>query len=172
LQRALILVGIVIVMSTAAPAAALGLDLGVAGGVQLEGDITDLEIDTDSGFSLGLELMFELPIVDLGAGYEYGFPRDTDTLLSDIEYHFFYGAARLGFIGPVYAMARLGYATVRAELPEVSGSGDGLSWSLGLGVRIRAVRIEVDYNEFDITADDLGGSLDYTNLAARVIYSF
>ncbi len=78
---------ILILCAAVAPAGAVGFDLGIAVGAQFNGDISDLDLDTDDGFSLGLELMFEIPIVKLGVGYEYGFPRDTDGAVSDIEYH-------------------------------------------------------------------------------------
>ena len=159
-------------LCTAGQAAALGIDFGVAAGLQLQGDVSELELDTDSGFSLGLELMFEVPIVKLGVGYEYGFPRGTDGTLTDIEYHLLYGIARLHFLGPAYIMGRAGYANMRAELDKLQGSDTGLSWSLGLGVKVRRFRIEVDYNEFDISVDDFGGTIDYSNYAARLVISF
>jgi hypothetical protein len=146
--------------------------LGIAGGFQFQGNISDFDLDMDSGFTLGLELMFEIPIVKLGVGYEYGFPRDTNGVLSNIEYNLFYGIARVHFLGPAYAMARAGYADLSAELPDLKGSDDGLSWGLGLGVKISRFKIEVAYNDFDITVNDFGGSVDYSNYAARLIFSF
>ncbi len=172
MRRIIISAAFVIVLSTAGQAAAIGLDFGVAGGFQLKGNVADFDLDTDSGFSLGLELMFEIPIVKLGVGYEYGFPRDTDGALSNMEYHLFYGIARVHFLGPAYVMGRAGYANMRAELPEISGSDDGLSWGVGLGVKISRFKVEVAYNDFDITVNDLGGTVDYSNYAARLIFSF
>lgn len=161
-----------IVFAAAAPADAVGFDLGIAGGAQFQGDVSDLDLDTDSGFSLGLELMFEIPIVKLGVGYEYGFPRDTNGELSNIEYHLVYGIARLHFLGPLYAMGRVGYASLRAEVPEISGSDTGGSWSLGLGFELTKFKIEVLYNEFDVSVSEIDGTVDYSNYAARFIYSF
>jgi hypothetical protein len=172
MPRTLIIAALATLLLAAGPAAAVGIDLGIAAGFQFKGDLTDLDLDMDSGYSLGLELMFEIPMVDVGAGYEYGFPRDTDGILSSIEYHFFYGIARFRFLGPVYAMGRVGYANVRAELPDIQGSDNGLSWSLGLGVTLHRFKVEVDYNQFDIASHDLSGSLDNTNVAARLIVVF
>lgn len=172
MRRIIAVSAFVVILSTAGSIAAVGLDFGVAGGFQFKGDISDFDLDTDSGFSLGLELMFEIPIVKVGVGYEYGFPRDTDGSLSNIEYHLFYGIARVHFLGPVYAMGRAGYATMRADLLDASGSDDGLSWGLGIGFTVSRFKIEVAYNDFDITVNDLGGSVDYSNYAARLIYSF
>ncbi len=155
----------------AAPASAVGFDFGIAAGAQFNGDISDFDLNTDDGFSLGLELMFEIPIVKLGVGYEYGFPRDTDGLVSDIEYHLVYGIGRI-HLGPIYVVARAGYADVSAKVPDYKGSEAAVSWGAGLGVKISKFKIEAMYNDFDIEVDQAGGSVPYTNYSARLIYSF
>ena len=163
---------ILILCAVATPAGAVGFDLGVAVGAQLNGDISHLDLDTDDSFSLGLQLMFEIPVVKLGVGYEYGFPRDTDGAVSDIEYHLLYGVGRVHFFGPVFFMARVGYANVSAKAPDVKGSNSAMSWSAGFGVKISKFKIEAMYNDFDIEINELGGSMPYTNYTARLIYSF
>jgi len=163
---------ILILCAAVTPAAAVGFDLGIAVGAQFNGDISDLDLNTDDSFTLGLELMFEIPIVKLGVGYEYGFPRDTDGAVSDIEYHLLYGVGRIHFLGPVFFMARAGYANVSARVPDTKGSTSAMSWSAGLGVKISKFKIEAMYNDFDIEVDELGGSMPYTNYTARLIYSF
>lgn len=161
---------ILILCAAAAPAGAVGFDLGIAAGAQFNGDISHL--DTDGAFSLGLELMFKNPIVKLGVGYEYGFPRDTNGAVSDIEYHLVYGIGRVHFLGPVYGMARVGYADVSARVPDLKGSDTAMSWSAGLGFRMSRIKLEAMYNDFDVSIDELGGSMSFTNYTARLIYSF
>jgi len=163
---------ILVILACAGPASALGFDLGLAAGAQLNGSIGELDLDTDAGFTLGLELMFEVPIVELGIGYEYGFPRDSDGPLSEIEHHLVYAAARIHFFGPAYAIGRFGYASLEAEIPNISGSDNGSSWSIGAGIEITKVKLEVLYNEMDITIDDLGLKVDYSSYTARLIYVF
>lgn len=163
---------IFILCAAVTPAGALGFDLGIAAGAQFNGDIADLDLDTDEGFSLGLELMFEVPIVKLGVGYEYGLPRDTNGAVSDIEYHLVYGIGRIHILGPVFVMARVGYADVSAEIPDIKGSDSSLSWSAGIGVSITRFKFEAMYNDFDIEIDEIGGSMAYSNYTARVIFSF
>jgi hypothetical protein len=163
---------VLILVATVNPAGAVGFDLGIAVGAQLNGDISDVNLDPDDGFSLGLELMFEIPIVKLGVGYEYGFPRDSSGAVSDIEHHLLYGVGRVHFLGPAFFMARVGYASVSAKTPDLSGSNESLSWSVGVGVKISKFKIEAMYNDFDISIDDTGGSTSYTNYTARLIYSF
>jgi len=162
---------ILILCAAVAPAGAVGFDLGVAVGAQFNGDISDLDLNTDDGFSLGLELMFEVPIVKLGVGYEYGFPRDTDGAVSDIEYHLVYGIGRIQ-LGPIYVVARAGYADVSAKVPDYKGSNAAVSWGAGFGVKVFKFKIEAMYNDFDIEVEQSGGSVPYTNFSARLIYSF
>ena len=163
---------IFIVCICVTPAGAVGFDLGIAVGAQFGGNISNLDLDTDEAFSLGLELMFEVPIIKLGVGYEYGMPRDTDGAISDIEYHLVYGIGRVHFLGPVFVMARLGYADVSAEVPDLSASDSALSWSAGFGLTISKFKFEAMYNDFDIEIDDSGGSTSFSNYSARVIFSF
>ncbi|MEN8165502.1 MAG: outer membrane beta-barrel protein [Acidobacteriota bacterium] len=163
---------ILILCAAVTPVGALGFDLGITAGAQFSGNIADLELDTDEAFSLGLELMFEVPIVKLGVGYEYGFPRDTNGAVSDIEYHLVYGIGRLHILGPVFVMARVGYADVSARIPDLKDSDGSLSWSAGVGVSITRFKFEAMYNDFDIEMDRLGGSMSYSNYTARVIFSF
>lgn len=163
---------ILILVAAVTPAGALGFDLGVAIGAQFNGNIEDLDLDTDEAFSLGLELMFEVPIVKLGVGYEYGFPRDSNGAVSDIEYNLFYGVGRVHFLGPAFVMARVGYADVSAEIPDFKGSNGSISWSAGVGLSITRFKFEAMYNDFEIEIDEIGGTKSYSNYTARVIYSF
>jgi hypothetical protein len=154
------------------PAGAAGLELGIAGGAQFLGDISELDVDTDEGFSLGLELMFDIPIVKLGLGYEYGFPRSTELLVDDLEYHLVYAMARLHVLGPAYLAARVGYANLSADVVEISVSEDGFSWSAGLGIKLWRFNVEALYNQFDITVSEVDATIDYRNYALRAIFTF
>ena len=172
MRRFVILSAFLLVLATAPSAAALGFDLGIAAGAEFAGEVSNFDLDTDGGFSLGLELMFEVPVVKLGVGYEYGFPRDTDGELSDLEYHMLYVIGRVNFFGPLYAAGRIGYANLSADLPDEVGKDSGNSFGLGVGIDLPSVKIEILYNDFDIEVDDFGGTVDYTNFQARLIYSF
>jgi len=108
----LVIVSTVFLMFLVIPnAGAVGIDFNLALGAQFEGSISDVDFDTDEGFSLGLELMFDLPLIDVGVGYEYGFPRDGQHI-EDLEYHYVYGIGRLTLLGPVYLVGRYGWADV------------------------------------------------------------
>ncbi len=163
---------ILVLCAIAVPAGAVGFDLGIAAGAQFSGDISDLNINTDDGFSLGLELMFEIPIVKLGVGYEYGFPRDTNGQVSDIDYHLIYGIGRVHFLGPVYVLARVGYASVSAKAISFKGSNSALSWGAGFGVDISKFKLEAMYSDFEIDVGHSNGSASLSNFSARLIYSF
>lgn len=172
MRRFVVLAAFILCLAATNPAAALGFDLGIAAGAQFNGDVSNFDLDTDSGYSLGLELMFEVPIIKLGVGYEYGFPRDTNGALSDIEYHLLYAIGRVNFFGPIYAVGRIGYANLGAKIPDNKGKDSGTSWSAGVGIDLPKVKIEILYNDFDVEINEFGQTVDYTNAMARLIYSF
>ncbi len=155
----------------ASPLHAGPIDLGLAVGGQFAGDVSDFNLDTDEGFTLGLEANFKLPMIKLGLGYEYGFPRDSKGALSDIEYHYIYGIGRFTFIGPVYAVGRLGFADVRARFDRWDDWEQGASWSIGVGTHFSKIRAELLYNNFSVGTGG-GHSSDLTNYSARLIYQF
>ena len=163
--------GFFLLFGLAAQCHAQGFDLGLALGAQFSGDISDFNLDTDDGFSLGLEMIFDLPVLKLGVGYEYGFPRDTNGLLSDLEYHLVYGIGRFSFIGPVYAVGRLGFADLRARFDRIGHWEQGSSWSIGVGAHFSKIRAELLYNNFNVGTGG-GHSADLNNYAARLIYIF
>jgi hypothetical protein len=170
-----VLAGVVVLgmLASAAPASAMGFDLGIAAGLQFGGSIGSIDLDTDNGYTLGLELVFEVPVVELGVGYEYGFPLDSDGDVENIDYHLLYGVGRVHILGPAYIMARLGYASASAEIPDFgSGSSGGMSWSAGIGAEVWKLRVEVMYNDFDIDLDDIDTKLDQSYFTGRVILTF
>lgn len=161
---------ILFLLLVAAPAGAVGLDFGLALGAQLNGHLSgswDNE-STDAGFSLGLELMFEIPIVRLGVGYEFGFPRDLDMNTSDLEYQLLYGIARVDVIGPAYVMARAGYGDFEPT-GHYLRSERTIVWGVGLGVNLSGIKLEAMYNDFEIPT---GNTSHYTHCSVRMIVEF
>lgn len=173
MRHVIALVATAVLLAATAPASAMGFDLGIAGGVQFGGSIDSIGLDTDNGYTLGLELLFEVPVVELGVGYEYGFPLDSDGAIENIDYHLVYGIGRVHILGPGYIVGRAGYASVSAEIPDLgAGSNEGLSWGLGLGVEFWKMRAEILYNDFDIDVDEIDAKLDQSYFTGRVIITF
>ena len=169
-------VALIVCLGPAAPASALDIDLNLSVGMDFEGefDVEAVTRDAETGYSLGLELMFDVPIVELGVGFEYGFERDCDCALDDydVEYSLVYAVGRLNLIGPVYAAARLGYSDLSGfdELADVSLDG-GESWSVGGGVKLFGkFRVEALLNNF---SGDIGGvDFDYETWSLRALVTF
>jgi hypothetical protein len=149
-----------------APAAAF--DLNLTAGLDFDGEIGDeVTVDADTGYSLGLELAFDAPIVELGVGVEYGFGRGTDASDEDLDYRQLYAFARLGILGPVYATARAGYA----DLSGLTALDGGETWSVGGGVSLLdKVKVEVLLNNFSGEVEGL--DVDYETYSARLVYTF
>jgi hypothetical protein len=148
------------------PAAAF--DLNLTAGVDFSGEIGDEDsVDTSDGYSLGLELAFDIPMLEVGVGAEYGFGRSVSLADDDLEYTQLYAFARLGILGPVYVTARAGYADL-SGLTDLDG---GESWSVGGGVDLLdKVKVEVLLNSF--SADLSGLDVDYETYSAHLVYTF
>ena len=164
------------VLTLAGPAAAF--DFNISAGLDFGGSVKGGNFDYDSatGYSLGIEVAFDLPIVEVGAGLEYGFPRGTDATDVgdvDLDYTFLYGVGRITIFGPLYLMARAGYSDVSASdvlAGEVSG---GVSWSVGAGVGfLDKLKVEAFVNNFSADVDTVDVSFDYTTYSLRVLYTF
>ena len=156
------------VLAVALPAAAV-VDVNLVGGLDLYGtfDLEALSSSTSPGFTLGLELMFDVPVVELGAGFEYGFPRAAKDGGGNIEFWQLYGVARLTVFARFYLVGRLGYASPSAN-DFLDGSFDvtGASWGIGAGIAIlHSLKAELLYS-------DLSGDVDYNFWSARAIYTF
>ena len=52
-------------------------DVNLAVGADFSGDfdLGNVSLSSDTGYTLGLEIAFKVPIIELGAGLEYGFSR-------------------------------------------------------------------------------------------------
>ena len=162
----------VVILTLATPASALGLDLNVVVGADFGGEFsTDISGDSATGYTPGLELMFEIPVVELGIGAEYGFERSVKGTDADVSYANVYAVGRLNFIGPLYAVARLGYSDMSADaIGDISIDG-GTSWSAGLGLKFfDRLRIEALYNALSGSLDDQ--DLDYETWSLRAMWTF
>ena len=149
-------------------AAAAGLDVNVTGGLDVAGSF-DLDVfssNADPGFTLGLEVMFDVPVVELGAGAEYGFSRDSGVAGTDAQYWHFYGIARLFVFSRFYVAGRLGYYDLSVDEIIAGNVGNDYAIGLGAGVGIlRDLKVELFFN-------NVTSSLDYDTWAARVVYTF
>jgi hypothetical protein len=158
---------IVASITIAAPASAQ-IHFNLAAGVDVSGsfDLGEISSSADPGFTLGLELMFEVPIVELGVGFEYGFSRGTGVSDIDASYTHLYGIARLTIFGRLYLIGRFGYHDLSASgIPDIDG-GSGGTWGLGAGLGIfKWLAVEVIFN-------DLSSDFDYSTWAARAVFTF
>ena len=166
-KRLCVLSVVVFAIGFAAPAAAV-VEINVAGSLDFQGSLNleNLSPDADSGFTLGLELMFDIPVVDLGAGVEYGFPRSIDGA-GDVDYWNVYGIARLSLFFKIYLVGRVGYAASSAnDLLENDLDDNDISWSVGAGIGIiPKLKLELLYSDF-------GGDLGFETWSARAVYTF
>ena len=161
-QRAFMVV--VLAVLAAVPAAAFDLNLAV--GADFSGDFAagNISVSADTGYTLGLEVAVKIPIIEIGAGLEYGFSRDAQGFDFDASYWQLYGIGRF-FIGPAYVAGRFGYADVSFS-EAIDGSTNGGSWSLGGGVELFGkVKLELLFKS-------LGGDLSYEGWTARLLYTF
>jgi len=153
------------------PAAAF--DFNVSAGLDFDGDFKDAEIGTETGYSLGLEVCFDFPIVEVGAGLEYGFPRGTDVGNVDVKYTSLYAIGRLGIIGPLYLAARVGYADVSADDLRGGNLDGGETWSAGVGAEFfEVLKVEALLNNFSADIDGVDSDFDYQTYSLRVLYTF
>jgi hypothetical protein len=169
MTRRLVLTTLTLATLTFAVPAAAVVDVNLVGGLDLYGslDLDALSSSTHPGFSLGLEVMFDVPVVELGAGLEYGFPRAASDGGGKIEFWQLYGIARLTVFARFFLVGRLGYASPSAN-DFVDGSFDdsGASWGMGAGLAIlRNLKAELLYS-------DLSGDVEYSYWSARAVYTF
>ncbi len=171
MRRVLPFAVVAALLAAALPVAAV--DFNLTGGADFAGTVDDYETDTATGYTLGLELVFELSFMDVGVGAEYGFPRGTDLDEVDLEYRLAYAVGRVGIIGPVYLAARAGYADLSLDdVDEVDLEG-GVAWSVGAGVDIsERLLFEAYLNNFSGDVEGLDSSFDYSTYSARLVFTF
>jgi len=166
------LVLVAAVLAAAVPAAAL--DLNLTAGLDLGGsfDLGAISRDADVGYTLGLELVWDLPLVDVGVGAEYGFSRGASGDFSgSLSFAHVYAVGRLTVFGPVYLAARLGYSDLSvSDLVDSSANG-GPTWSVGGGFSfLGTLRAEALLNNVSGDIGDL--DLDYQTWSVRLVYTF
>ena len=151
-----------------ATSALAGIDLNLTGGIDVSGsfDLGEISSSADPGFTLGLELMFEVPVVELGVGFEYGFGRDTGISGAEAEYWNLYGVGRLFVFGRFYLVARVGYYDLSTDqvLEGEVGNDMTIGGGAGLGI-LKNLKVEILFN-------DLTDSLDYEAWLARAVFTF
>jgi hypothetical protein len=153
-----------LVVLVAAPAAAFDLNLAVGADFAGDFDAGNISFSSDTGYTLGLELAFKIPLIEAGVGLEYGFSRGAEAAEIDASYYHLYAIGRF-FIGPAYIAGRFGYADVSFS-EAVDGSSDGGSWGLGGGVELFGkLKIELLFSS-------LGSDLSYESWTARLLYTF
>jgi hypothetical protein len=132
-----------------------------------------IDYDSSAGFTLGLELEFDVPLFEFGVGLEYGFPRDSgcSRCTNNIDYRLLYGIVRFHVLGPFYLAGRVGYTDVSIDDlgdGEISGKE---SWGAGVGFSLfDKLKFELLLN--NISAKAGGIDIDYETYSARAIYSF
>jgi len=149
----------------AAPATAFDLNLAIGADFAGDFDIGDISLSADTGYTLGLEIAFKVPFIELGAGLEYGFSRAASAINLDASYYQIYGIGRF-FFGPLYIAGRLGYSDVSVSTILDGDFSGGSTWALGGGVEL------FDKLKIELLFNNLGGDLSYQGWAARLLYTF
>ena len=167
LRLAVVVAAVVVLLGASSPQVwAVELDLNLAVGADFAGelDLGAVNLDAGTGYSLGLELAFDVPLIELGVGLEYGFAREAEASDIDAHYYQLYAIGRFYF-GPLYLAGRLGVADV--SLPaELEGDSSGGSWALGGGIELfETVKLELFFSQ-------LGSDLGYEGWAMRLLYTF
>jgi len=153
-----------IVALAVAPAAAFDLNLAIGADFAGDFDAGNISFSSDTGYTLGLELAFKIPLIEAGVGLEYGFSRGAEAADVDGSYYQLYAIGRF-FIGPAYIAGRFGYSDLSFS-EAVDASSDGGSWGLGGGVELFGkLKIELLFSK-------LGGDLSYESWTARLLYTF
>lgn len=158
---------VVVCLAVVAAVPAEGFDLNLAAGVDFGGDFDfgDISLSSNTGYSIGLELAFEIPLIELGVGFEYGFSRAASTSDLDASYYQIYGIGRL-FFGPLYIAGRFGYADMSVSTILEGDFGGGGSWGLGGGIELFGkLKAELLFN-------NINGDLDYQSWTIRLLYTF
>ncbi len=153
-----------IVALAVAPAAAFDLNLAIGADFAGDFDAGNISFSSDTGYTLGLELAFKIPLIEAGVGLEYGFSRAAEAVDVDASYYQLYAIGRF-FLGPAYIAGRFGYSDLSFS-EAVDGTSDGGSWGLGGGVELFGkLKIELLFSK-------LGGDLSYESWTARLLYTF
>ena len=154
-----------VALVAAAPASAFDLNLAVGADFGGDFDLGGVSLSSDTGYNLGLEIAFEVPFIELGAGLEYGFSRGASSADLEASYYQIYAIGRF-FFGPVYIAGRFGYANMSVSTILDGDSGTGGSWGLGGGVELFG-KLKAEFLFNNINTD-----LEYQSWTIRLLYTF
>lgn len=153
------------VFAVATPADAFDLNLAVSADFGGDFDIGNVSFSSNTGYSVGLEVAFDVPLIELGAGLEYGFSRAANAVDLDASYYQIYAIGRL-FFGPAYIAGRFGYAGMSVSTILEGDFGGGGSWGFGGGVEFFGkLKTELLFN-------NISGDLKYQSWTIRLLYTF
>ncbi len=88
--RRTILLMTCVVFIAAVPAEAFDINLAVGADFGGDFDLGEVSLSSNTGYNLGLEIAFDIPIIELGAGLEYGFSRSASIADLDASYYQIY----------------------------------------------------------------------------------
>ena len=163
-RRAVLLMACAVI-AVATPADAFDLNLAVGADFGGDFDIGNVSFSSNTGYSLGLEVAFDVPLIELGAGLEYGFSRAANAVNLDASYYQIYAIGRL-FFGPAYVAGRFGYAGMSVSTILEGDFGGGGSWGFGGGVEFFGkLKAELLFN-------NINGDLEYQSWTVRLLYTF
>lgn len=172
MRRNLVVVALVVVFVMAAMPA-VAFDFNISAGMDFAGDFSDFDFGTETGYTLGLEVCFDVPIVEVGGGIEYGAPRDADVGDFDVDYTYLYAVGRLGLIGPLYLGARVGYSDVSVGSLVDGDVKGGATWSVGFGAEFfEKLKVEALLNNFSWETSGVNSDFDYQTYSLKVLYTF
>lgn len=164
IRRTVLMVACVVLIA-AAPADAFDLNLALGADFGGDFDLGGVSFSSNTGYTLGLEIAFKVPLIELGAGLEYGFDRGASTVDLDASYYQIYAIGRL-FFGPAYIAGRFGYADMSVSTILDGDFGGGGTWGLGGGIEFFGkVKAELLFN-------NINGDLTYTSWNIRLLYTF
>ena len=153
------------IAAVAAPAEAFDLNLAIGADFGGDFDFGDISFSSDTGYTLGLEIAVDVPLIELGAGLEYGFSREASSVDLDASYYQIYAIGRF-FIGPAYIAGRFGYADMSVSTLLEGDFGGGGTWALGGGVELFGkLKAELFFN-------NINGDLKYQSWTIRLLYTF
>jgi len=164
IRRTALLVACMVLVAVV-PAEAFDVNLAV--GIDFDGDfdLGSVSLNSNTGYNLGLEIAFKVPIIELGAGLEYGFSREASAADLKASYYQIYAIGRF-FIGPAYIAGRFGYANMSVSTILEGDFGAGGSWGLGGGVELFGkLKAELLFN-------NINTDLKYTTWTIRLLYTF
>jgi hypothetical protein len=163
--RRTFLLAICAVLLVAVPADAFDLNLAVGADFGGDFDLGNVSLSSNTGYNLGLEIAFDIPIIELGAGLEYGFSRSSSNADLDASYYQIYAIGRF-FFGPVYIAGRFGYADMSVSTILDGDFGGGSTWGLGGGIELFGkLKAELLFN-------NINGDLEYQSWTIRLLYTF